>query len=133
MIIMTIGERIKQRRIELGLSQEDLAKKMGYSTRNAIYQFEKKDNMKLSLIQKFADALDCTPSFLMGWEDEDGNAVNISFDVKLEFDPSAYRKDFLQRAVSYYSKINRLPPEYQTELENYLEYLQNRSDSHQTK
>lgn len=69
---MTIGERIRQKRTELGMSQEDLARKMGYQTRNAIYQFEQKDNMKLSLVEKFATALDTTPAYLMGWDsDED--------------------------------------------------------------
>ena len=72
---MTIGERIKQKRIELGMSQEELAKEMGYKTRNAIYQFEQKDNMKLSLVEKFAKALHTTPAYLMGWEDENGETT----------------------------------------------------------
>jgi len=130
---MTVGQRIKQRRMDLNMSQDALARKMGYSTRNAIYQFEKKDNMKLSIIKKFAEALDTSVGYLAGWEDAEGNPIEIKLDVTLDFDPTAYRKDFLERAVSYYKKINQLPPEYQTELENYLEYLQNRSDSHQTK
>ena len=66
---MTIGERIKQRRLELNMSQDELAHKMGYTTRNAVYQFEQKDNMKLSIVEKFAKALDCSESYLMGWEE----------------------------------------------------------------
>lgn len=72
---MNIGERIKQRRIELGMSQEELAKKMGYTTRNAIYQFEKKDNMKLSIISEFAKALDTTEAYLTGWEEEEKSSA----------------------------------------------------------
>lgn len=67
---MTVGQRICNRRQELGMTQEELAFKMGYKTRNAIYQYEKAENMKLSLIRKFAQALDCTEAYLSGWEDK---------------------------------------------------------------
>lgn len=79
---MTIGQRIKKRRLELNMSQEELAKKMGYQTRNAIYQFEKKDNMKLSLIQKFADALNTTTADLAGWEEMEKAAQEIARQIK---------------------------------------------------
>lgn len=66
---MTIGERIKNRREELGLSQEELAKKMGFKTKNSIYKYEQQENMKSGIIQRFADALSVSPAYLMGWED----------------------------------------------------------------
>lgn len=66
---MTVGQRICTRRQELGWTQEELAYKMGYKTRNAIYQYEKAENMKLSLIEKFADVLGCSTSYLMGWDE----------------------------------------------------------------
>ena len=71
---MTVGDRIKQRRIELNLSQEELAIKLGYSSRNAIYRYEKSDNIKLSTVEKFADALNTSPACLMGWIDEESRA-----------------------------------------------------------
>lgn len=68
---MTVGERIKQRRIELGLSQEDLAKRMGYSGKSSVCKAETSDdNITTSKVRKFANALNCTESFLMGWEEE---------------------------------------------------------------
>lgn len=35
-----IGERIKARRLELGLTQEELAKKMGYTSRSTVNKVE---------------------------------------------------------------------------------------------
>lgn len=37
---MTIGERIKFRREELGMSQEELAHKIGYKSRSAVNKIE---------------------------------------------------------------------------------------------
>ena len=37
----TIGDRIKSRREELGLTQDDLALKLGYKSRSSINKIEK--------------------------------------------------------------------------------------------
>jgi len=65
---MTIGERIKQKRIELNLSQDELAKKVGYKSRSSIQKIECARNLPLPKVEKMAVALECTPSYLMGWE-----------------------------------------------------------------
>lgn len=68
---MTIGERIKNRRKELGLTQEDLAKKLGNKSRASVCTVEKdKEDLTTTRIRQYADALECTPAYLMGWEDE---------------------------------------------------------------
>lgn len=65
---MTIGERIKARREELCYSQEDLAKKLGYKSRSSINKIELGyQNLTQSKIKAIADALDTTPSYIMGW------------------------------------------------------------------
>ena len=74
---MDIGERIKKRREELGLSQSELARKVGYTSRSTINKIEK-DGRGISQdkIAAIAKALHTTPSYLMGWTDavftEDG-------------------------------------------------------------
>lgn len=67
---MTIGERMKERRIELGLSQEELAKKAGYKSRSSIQKLESSRNLPLVKVEKMAKALNCSPAYIMGWEDE---------------------------------------------------------------
>lgn len=67
---MTIGERIRQRRLELGLSQEDLAKRLGNKSRASVCTVEKdKEDLTTDRIRKYAEALETTPSYLMGWDE----------------------------------------------------------------
>lgn len=67
---MKIGERIRKKRIELGLSQEELALKMGYKGRSSVSMIEAADELTLSKVQKVATALNISPVYLMGWQDE---------------------------------------------------------------
>lgn len=72
---MTIGQRIKQRREELCMSQDELAKKIGYKSRSSINKIELDlYNLKQSKIKAIADALETTPSYIMGWDEEDETA-----------------------------------------------------------
>jgi len=65
---MTIGDRIAARRNELGMSQDELAKKLGYKSRSSINKIEKGGNeLPQKKIVAFAYALDTTPEYIMGW------------------------------------------------------------------
>ena len=68
---MDIGARIKQRRKELKMSADDLGKRLG-KDRSTIYRYEKGDieNLPLDILEPIAAALQTTPQFLMGWDDE---------------------------------------------------------------
>lgn len=69
---MTIGERIKLRREELNMTQDELAKKLNYKSRSSINKIELDIyNLKQSKIKMIADALQTTPSYIMGWNDAD--------------------------------------------------------------
>ena len=68
----TIYTRIKQLREQLGISQEELAEKVGYKEKSAISHIEKgRKDIPQSKIVAFADALDTTPSYLMDGYDVD--------------------------------------------------------------
>lgn len=68
---MTVGERIAARRKELNMTQEELAKKLGYKSKSSINKIELQwSNVPLSKLEKIAAALDCEPGYLMGWEEE---------------------------------------------------------------
>ena len=75
---MEIGERIKLRREALGMSQDELAKKVGYTSRSSIAKVETNANgMVQSKVVAFAKALETTPAYLMGWvEDEQTEKKN---------------------------------------------------------
>lgn len=68
---MTIGDRIKQRREQLQMTQGELAKRLGYKSRSSINKIELgQQNLTQSKIHAIAIALETTPSFIMGWEKE---------------------------------------------------------------
>lgn len=67
-----IGKRIKEKRIKIGMTQEELARKLGYNSRSSINKVELgKNDIPISKVIEYAKALGTTPSYLMGWEDDD--------------------------------------------------------------
>lgn len=67
----TVGDNILTMRKQLGLTQEELAIKMGYKSKSTINKIELGINdIPQSKIVKFAEVLGTTPAYLMGWEDE---------------------------------------------------------------
>ena len=74
-IDMTLYERIRQLRIQAGMSQDDLARAMGYSDRSMITKIEAgKVDISQKKILAFARILNTTPGFLMGLSDPDSSA-----------------------------------------------------------
>lgn len=68
---MKIGDRIKQRRIELDWSQRDLAEKMGYN-HSTITRIETgKIDITQSRVVQFSEVLGVSIAYLMGWEDDE--------------------------------------------------------------
>ena len=67
---MNLAEKIKIRRNELNMSQEELAKKMGYSSRSSINKIENGRPVSQKIIYRLAKVLETTPAYLMGWEEE---------------------------------------------------------------
>lgn len=69
--MLELYRNIKNRRIELGMSQEDLAKKTGYTSRSSIAKIEKGEvDLPQSKILAFAKALNMPAGDLMGYENE---------------------------------------------------------------
>lgn len=66
---MTVGERIRAARENQGLSQEELAKKLGLKDKSSVCKIEKSgDNISTKSIKKYASVLSIKPSELMGWD-----------------------------------------------------------------
>ena len=65
-----LSSRIRQRREQLGLSQEELAARMGYRSKSSITKLEKGINdLPRAKLEELAAALDTTPAWLMGLVD----------------------------------------------------------------
>ena len=62
-----LSSRIRQRREQLGLSQEELAARMGYRSKSSITKLEKGINdIPQSKLEELAAALETTPAYLLG-------------------------------------------------------------------
>lgn len=68
---MNIGEKIKQRRLELGITQRELARRMGYSDNSTLNRIEKGlVDVTQSKVVQFANVLSCSIAYLMDWEED---------------------------------------------------------------
>lgn len=101
---MTVADKIRSRRIELGLTQLDVAKRLGLTTKAAVSKIENKgDKIKLSTVEKYADVLDCTPAYLMGWDNETTDRVKRFTDLYSQLDEE--HQDIIDSILaSYLSK-----------------------------
>lgn len=96
---MTTADRIRNRRLELGLTQLEVAKRLGLTTKAAVSKVEGQgDNVTLKNVEKFAKALNCSKAYLMGWLDEDNEDIKEN---ETEYDEQ------FERFKRYYSQLNQ--------------------------
>lgn len=82
---MNFYKRIQQRREDLKMSQDELAEKVGYTSRSTISKLEAgKIDIPLSKLSDFAKALKTTEEYLMGWENETQAAYSSSKKTELK-------------------------------------------------
>lgn len=85
--MLKIGDRIRLRREQLGLTQDELAQAMGYKSRSSINKIEKGVNEPpQSIIVDIAKTLKTTPAYLMGWEDEQNNTTDALSELMQKYD-----------------------------------------------
>ena len=93
----TIGVRIKKRRNDLGLSQENLAEKL-FTSKQMISSYENnKTELKVQIVKELAVALETTTSFLIDGTDTVTYEVETTELVKL-FN-SIYKKEIRKIAI----------------------------------
>ncbi len=75
---MTIGDRIKEAREKLDISQSELARRLN-TTKQTIYKYENNiiTNIPRDKIEKLASILDTTPPYLMGWVETEERLVSF--------------------------------------------------------
>lgn len=99
---MDIGDRIKKRREELGMSQEELAKKVGYKSRSSVNKIEIDGRgLPQNKIVIFAKALDTTPSYLMGWEESEDPRIVERYTIFDNIEQILKQKNWQLECESY--------------------------------
>lgn len=102
---MEVGERIRIRREQLNMTQSELAQKVGYTSRSSVAKVESNANgMVQSKLTVFAEALQTTPAYLLGWDEETEKKNDAIADIILRLRSDS---DFLEVVQS----LAELPPE----------------------
>jgi repressor LexA len=78
---MNVGKRIRERRKELNITVDELAKRLN-KNRTTVYRYEKGDieNLPIDILEPLAKALNTTPAYLMGWDSKPVSAINTITD-----------------------------------------------------
>lgn len=112
---MKMGEKIYNLRMEKGLTLEEVGEKCGVG-KSTVRKWENGmiANMRRDKIAKLADALGCSPSYLMGWEDN-ANSDDTS-DIVVELLSN-------NRLLEYVIKLNSLSHSKREKAYGYIDCL----------
>ena len=109
-----IGARIRSKREQIGLTQEELAKALGYKNKSTIAKIENGTNdIVQSKVVEFANVLHTTVAYLMGWENDklDFTLSDEEKELIIEYRKAdSISKAAVQRLLLYYSKISDSDP-----------------------
>jgi len=108
---MTVGERVKYRRIELHMSQEELANKANYCGKSAVSRLENSGNdISMKQVKRLSEALDCSMAYLMGWENAPDvqEALNKN-DVEKKVEEQKVEEQHTQSPGEGFVNISDLP------------------------
>lgn len=94
---MNIGQRIKEKRKVIGLTVDEVAKRLN-KNRATVYRYESNDieNLPISILEPLAEILQTTPAYLMGWEDS-----NCTSDSKMKSIMNRIQSRRLELQLSY--------------------------------
>ena len=128
---MRIGERIKQRRLELGYTADALAKLLN-KNRATIYRYENGDieNMPIDVLEPLAKALNTTPAYLMGWQEpHKASTTSQTEDYYLDAETAEYAEMLRTRPEMrmLFSASRGISKEEMQEAVNYIEFIKSRN------
>ena len=128
---MNLGDKVRRRRIYLGISQEELAKRMGYKSRSSVNKIENGRPVSQKIIFRLAEVLETTPEYLFGWEEQNDNDLIADIIIRLRNDKeffsivaTVYKEsaDFSKLVAAAYA----LDSDKQKQLYDYILFLSNR-------
>lgn len=106
---MTIGEKIRKRRQELGLSVDDIADKLG-KNRATVYRYESDSirNLPISVLYPLAEILRTTPGDLMIFDsqDEATDATDADYREEVILGLLNYFDESYVKLVKAYDSLN---------------------------
>ena len=102
-----IGRKLKIRRMELGMTQEELAQKLGYKSKSTINKIElDRHDVSQSKIIKIAEVLKCSPLYF------------------IDDDPDTPSPAQVEKALELYEKYKNAIPQIQEAVDSLLKSSQ---------
>ena len=99
-----VGQNILKRRKELKMTQEDLAKKLGYKSISAVAKIENGMNgLNQSKLARIAEILETSPSALMGWTRTEAE-IDADMELLARIDRD---EEFKKMARQYYAMSDK--------------------------
>lgn len=99
-----IGKKIRERRLELGLTQEQLAHKLGYKDKTAINKIElDKNDVSQKKLIKLSEALDVPPTYFIEDVVHEPHTDSV--------------------VMAYAKKLSEMPPNLQDNVMKYIDFL----------
>ena len=130
---MTIADRIRIKREQLHMTQEELALKCGYAGKSSISKIEQSgDDITLKKIQRVASALGVSHQYLMGWEDVkldpvSGYPIYEVDDDLISVEVPDLTPEEMEEAFDMFKHFRSLSPEKQAALRVFLDIPENES------
>ena len=105
--LLPFGQRFKYLRQRAGLSQKEVAEKLGYTTHSSIFKIEAgKQELPITMVPAICKALSCTPFELLGLRPEG--------DILIQTEPGI---------ETLIERINKLPASQRHQLEHTVDLL----------
>ena len=100
---MSVSDRIKQLRIEAGMTQEELADKLGLK-KSAIAKYEngRVENIKRTTMAKMCDIFDVSPSYIMDLSDApktEDKSMHFLSDFELQLILNYRKADYVDKEI----------------------------------
>ena len=104
---MTVGQRMKARRKQLGMNAERVAEDLGISP-STVYRYENGDIEKMGIdkLKPIAEVLHTTPSYLMGWTDDPVDYESMSEDLLADI-PLTFVREWQKAGLSTSEIVRR--------------------------
>lgn len=119
---MTLGKKIKERRIELGMSQDELAQKLGYTHRSTISRIERDlTNPPLTKLIAYAEALDMPPEELIDCVDDD--ALVADSNIHNNSQTAKFQNSMYDRYHALFDLVKDATPEEMDQIEQIVKVI----------
>ncbi len=131
---MTLGDKIRIRREEAGLSQDELAHKLGYKSRSTIAKIESGVNdLTQSKLKAFAKALNTSVADLLDWNEPDSSDKEQSIKPYYLDPETAHLAQELKDNPQYrtlFDASRKLSPDAMKEVMNFIAYQTKKEEGH---